>query len=373
MDYYVTKSRFISDYRNCIVLRIDNWDDYGFKTSFFASYFDVTGKRQELGSVKIAIVGEECYKTADELPEKFTGLPDNAISLWQSAESYQMVKVLCDSIKMDIFSDLNDIAYNLELLKKYMNESVLKDSLMRAVTRYTIENQFHRITLGRAKLTEYSFRYQIKEGALLQFDVRPNSCPPSNIHVLIGGNGVGKTTLIRNMITSICDIDNRELRGSFVYKETDTFRDSEQFANVIGVSFSPFDDFSCIQRYENNRCLFTYIGTRKEYKLDKGGNSITNLLEDIEKHFVEGLNGCLSNATKREDLGEVIKILENDPMFYEYKLTDMIVNSDVNIEYNNLQNYKNLFSMMSSGHKVVLSIIVRCIDRMAEKTILFLD
>lgn len=371
--YYNTPSTF--------VLRPDNWDDYSFKTTFNVNYVDDSRHSHSIGSIKIGMFGAEPgFVAYEELPSSFEKLGKKFFSLWQSADSYQKARKLKDEIGINIFEDLNDISFDLELLDKCRKQLVVQDSLLRSINIFTVKNQFHRITLGQAKLTPFSFSYEINKGVnpvLLSFDVQPNSYPPSNIHVLIGGNGVGKSTLIRDMIAGICEKDKEEISGQFIYNEVNSvsMEESEHFANVICVGFSPFDDFSSIEKYSDNKSQFTYIGTRKEYDSSgyEDGYGAISLLQDIEDQFLDSLKGCLANYTKREDLSDVIKILENDPMFYNYRLNELIVSSDVKINYNDLKVFKNTFSQMSSGHKVVLSIIVRCIDKMAEKTILFLD
>lgn len=52
---------------------------------------------------------------------------------------------------------------------------------------------------------------------------------------------------------------------------------------------------------------------------------------------------------------------------------ELIIGNDASIDYNDMTLFRKIFSSMSSGHKVVLSTIVRCIDKMVEKTVLFLD
>jgi hypothetical protein len=37
-------------------LRIDNWDDFSFKTSFWLVYIDNNGKEHDIGSVKIGFI-----------------------------------------------------------------------------------------------------------------------------------------------------------------------------------------------------------------------------------------------------------------------------------------------------------------------------
>lgn len=381
MNYYVSESINFSK-TNSIFLRPDNWDDYHFRTTFLATYVDIQRELHNLGSIKIGVCGattnKDIFWTKDVLENHFERLPSNTFSLWQSADAYQKVKEIINKCNCNIFADLNDIAYNLDLLNKYWRENIMQSSLTRSINRSTIEDQFHRITLGQAKLTKYNFAYEIKNEyseITLTFDVNPNSCPPTNIHVLIGGNGIGKTTLIREMIEGILNNDCSSSKGRFIYDFSESIYHSAKFANVICVGFSPFDDFSSLEKFDKK--LFSYIGTKKEYPSHETNNedNVTNLLDDIENQFIDSMKSCLSNITKREDLSDVVNILEADPMFYNYKISELIVPNNAKVNYNNegMALFRDIFSNMSSGHKVVLSTIVRCIDKMVEKTVLFLD
>lgn len=373
---------------NTIVFRPDTWDDYSFRTTFQATYVDSRGVSKNLGSIKIgmqnAVIEEYYFYTKEFLPNQFDCLPEGFFSLWQSADSYQMLREIVEESGCNVFEDLRDIAYNLELCKQYWREPIMQNSLTRSVNLTTIENQFHRITLGQAKLTRYSFAYEIGEknsGIKLTFDVIPNSLPPTNIHVLIGGNGIGKTTLIKDMVEGILSNNDDSTKGRFSYDYSNSIIHSAQFTNVICVAFSPFDDFSSFEKYEKNDFLssekyerFSYIGTKKEYHFGDGNKQeVVNLLEEIEDSFLSSLQSCLGNLTKREDLADVMSILENDPMFFYYRISELIIGNDANVNYEDMTPFRRIFSSMSSGHKVVLSTIVRCIDKMVEKTVLFLD
>ncbi len=382
MDYYISN---LTNWNkpNTILLWPDNWDDYSFRTTFQATYVDPHGISKQLGSVKIGVkkaaVGEYYFYTKELLPEHFDKLPEGFFSLWQSADTYQMLRKINEECGCNIFKDLNDVAYDLELCKRYWEEPIMQNSLTRSVNLSTIENQFHRITLGRAKLTKYNFAYEIdpvNSGATLTFDVIPNSLPPTNIHVLIGGNGIGKTTLIREMIKEILGDEIELSLNRFVYDYSKSMDQSAQFANVICVAFSPFDDFSLLERFDSKK--FSYIGTQKKYRMDNAlnNNEEVDILKDIERQFIDSLRSCLGNLTKREDLIDVINILENDPVFHNYRISELIVNKvnkGTGIDYEDMSPFKDIFAGMSSGHKVVLSIIVRCIDKIVEKTVLFLD
>lgn len=137
---------------------------------------------------------------------------------------------------------------------------------MRSITKFSIESQLHRMATGGVRLTTYHFSYStlnapstdqqsVKE---VSFLVEPNSNPPTNIHVLIGRNGTGKTSLIKNMIYSIRSDETSH--GSFTY--VGNSRTRAQFANVICVAFSPFDDFSELDTL-NSSIPYSYIGLNK--------------------------------------------------------------------------------------------------------------
>jgi predicted ATP-binding protein involved in virulence len=73
----------------------------------------------------------------------------------------------------------------------------------------------------------------------LSFEVIPKSYPPTNIHVIIGRNGVGKTHLLNNMINSLVENNNSKYGFS---SEGEKLLDRPLFANLISITFSAFDD-----------------------------------------------------------------------------------------------------------------------------------
>jgi len=79
------------------------------------------------------------------------------------------------------------------------------------------------------------------------------------------------------------------------------------------------------------------------------------LLGDIQKAFFESFEKCLSDATKKDDLREVLEMLETECNFisanYEWDFNIDGVTSKV------LQSLATTFNQLSAGHKVVLSII----------------
>ena len=75
--------------------------------------------------------------------------------------------------------------------------------------------------------------------------------PPTNIHVLIGRNGVGKTRLLSEIAESIIEEKNKNypaIEGQILFLDED--KDSAKFSSLITMGFSPFDAFLPLTKYK---------------------------------------------------------------------------------------------------------------------------
>ena len=224
---------------------------------------------------------------------------------------------------------------------------------------------------GGARLTDYNFTYspqksgagQTSDSYEIAFSVTPDSNPPTNFHVLIGRNGTGKTSLIKNMIHSIRGSDSSH--GTFHYEGR--IRSRAEFANVLCIAFSPFDDFSELETIEST-IPYSYIGLNK---------ASADLLQTIERQFLESFTGCMVNARKKKLWLNAIEVLKSDPTFDEVHIESLAENVPIfasdGTSWNGQDDIKRTFSKLSSGHKVVLLIMTCCVDKIEEKSIVFLD
>lgn len=357
--------------RDTMYLIYDNWDDYGLKTSFGMYYVDKNGYNHNIGPVKIGVVDMEESRIFDQLPRNFSSLPDNFFSLGQDDDYYSNIAQLGDTCRETILTALRDVAYNLNLFERFKSERVFGTSLLRSVSDFSIQHQFNRMAHGGARLTEYNFSYSFPTEfaadnigkAEMDFSVSPDSNPPTNIHVMIGRNGTGKTSLIKNMIYSICS--NDASRGSFYYTKQTHSR--AEFANVLCVAFSPFDDFTELEIIDSS-IPYTYIGLKK--------NS-NDLLQSIEDQFIESFIGCISNARKRSLWLKAVQELTSDPTFDSINIKALVDNIPIHVgdaTFSSVkENARSVFSQLSSGHKVVLLIVTCCVDKIEEKSIIFMD
>ena len=164
-------------------------------------------------------------------------------------------------------SALRDVVADSDLYLRAKEEDVMGRSLMRFVNERTLVGQFRRILDGGARLTEYVFRYfgprqvdPASDPIELSFRVEPLAKPPTNIHVLIGRNGVGKAYLLNAMSRALVypeDVypeESDEQNGRFAdepdpfFFQHDADEFSNPFANIVSVTFSAFDDFPVMRK-----------------------------------------------------------------------------------------------------------------------------
>jgi hypothetical protein len=195
--------------KSCVYLVVDNWDDYSYRTSFYMYLHDIRGSLIDIGAVKIAFVGQTTeIATPDFLPKTFDAQVDGVYSLGQSYEYYHRLASLKGQRGLGILHMLGDIVANPESIEDLLKEPALSKSLLRDRSLSVVKGQFTRALEGKPKLTDYKFKFKrpksSKAGSIdLQFSVKASSKPSTNIHALIGRNGVGKTTILNEMIEAI--------------------------------------------------------------------------------------------------------------------------------------------------------------------------
>ena len=370
---YIVSQKKINGLRNCILLVQDNWDDYFFKTTFYGYYFDKNKNCTVLGEIKIGYADYgKTLCTFDYIPKKFNNLPSSFFSLWQSAKSYSLIRKLQDKLFENIFSDLNDFAYDLEIMNSFEKRLVSIKSLFRTISKFTCRNQFNRISHGQIELTKYSFNYCLPNNTNyvpnlnLSFNVIPDSYPPTNIHVIIGRNGVGKTRLFNLMISDIYNLNHEK----FTYNDN-IIEDKVHFEGIMHISFSPFDS-TIIEKKEDDFYLnYNYLGVNKinlpaEY-------SSKNILEILEEQMIKNFELCISNKTKFDDWLDVIDKLSSDLVFSSLNFNDISYFDAVSRKEKIIKNIKEKYILLSSGHKAVLTIVTSIVAKLAEQTIVFID
>ncbi|MFA0114601.1 AAA family ATPase [Vibrio sp. 10N.261.46.E11] len=352
-------------------LKIDHWNDFSFVTMFDLRLFDEQGGFHEIGGIKIGFKGqttkEDTYSTLDSTIQS---LPEGYFSVGLDVEFYQRISKLTPKTRDALLSSLKDIVHEPGLISMAQDEEVFKTSLLRDVSLSVIKGQFARVLSGSNPLTNFEFKFvrpaQDRMGGIeLEFDVQVEQKPSTNIHALIGRNGVGKTTLLNGMIEAITSRGQSKAKFFDLESWGDaTPIDNDYFSSLVSVSFSAFDPFEPPQEQPDpskGTCYF-YIGLKKDENTLKG-------LSDLHADFLKALKTCLSQLPRKERWLKAIDTLESDENFAGMKLKELAEFSGKEFTKKARKRIEN----MSSGHAIVLLTLTQLVAKVEEKTLVLID
>lgn len=361
ITFAVAEPRRVQGVQADFVLEADYWDDFGYKTSFRLRH----KKGQTLRDIGLVKIARTHMRGADRstmtwLPRSFSILSSDTFSLGQDREYYENLKQLPYDLGKRVLAALNDVAADKDKFIRFIDEKVMRASLMRDVPRLIVETQFHGITQGNESLTPYHFSFtrypQNAHQAQFEIDfkVQPGQSPPTNIHVLIGANGVGKSKLLRDFVMTAASADQldqgrfRDLRPD-IPQGQDTF----PFAGVVHVSFSAFD---------------TKIPIDQD--LHEGNRIVTVGLEDseamsLEDQFVSSIRRVKAGPRRERWLGSMEQLSSNDAILGDVSFDALLDTSS--------HTAMTHFRSMSSGHKIVILTMSRLVELVEERTLVLLD
>jgi hypothetical protein len=352
----------------------DGWDDWNYKTLFDLYYYNENKEFENIGSVKIA--DKKLSRESTVVPDSFEQLSEDFFSLGVDKVYYENLSNLNEIARNFLLTALNDIALNEEVFDEVIDWDVTTTSLLRGVSVEDVIGDFRDLANGDAILSEYKFKYNfpntkwsIAPRPPITFNVVPNNLPTTNIHVLIGSNGVGKTYHLNNMIDAL--LNNSKSNSKYGYFTSETESD-EIFANLVSVSFSAFDDRDPPEeRKDKSKSInYSYIGLKR---VNSDKNSAPKSTTILKNEFIKGLESILKSAKWRR-LKSALLILSSDPVFSQFNFIEVIENYNFSkIEVNINKEIGELFKTLSSGHKIVLLTIVRLVDTVEERSLVLLD
>ena len=360
----------------------DNWDDYSYKTLFALRYVDGDGARHDVGGVKIGQFGREATPFRIEVPETFDELPEDCFSLGQDDSYYENLNELGPEVRDAVLSALRDIAADQDLFQRARRERVTGHSLLRSVSVASVQGQFARLARGGARLSRYSFSYDTPPAnrggvrkVTLTFGVEPESEPPTNIHVLIGRNGVGKTRLLHLMSRALVEVDPSATTGQFNSDDEGT---ESPFANLVSVTFSAFDDFEPLPDSRNKATglHYSYIGLKRAGTTSEGKPRAPKSPEQLSSEFVKSVRVCRQGA-RADRWRRALEMLEADPIFSDANIASIAESgedtgtSDASSDFEEAA--QTVFKRLSSGHKIVLLTITRLVETVEERSFVLLD
>jgi predicted ATPase len=360
-----------------VLLRSVSWDDwFKFETTYLVIYVDSEGQRHRIGDTKIGKFGlkpagrgsgEKGVSRSPDPPQTFRVLPESFFSLGQDPSFYETLSDLGVPLREKILTGLRDLAYVQGLLARAQNEEVTKVSLLRDVPLLTVKQQFNRLALGGARLTEYNLKFTLNYVTgkpSVRFEVKPHSVPPTNIHVVVGRNGVGKSTFLNKL-------------GKHYVKKLESGSDSSSdvISNLVSVSFSAFDSFEPfpVPQDRTKGVSYHYVGLKLVGASKDDADRIKGP-RAIASEMTKSARNCLRGA-KRDRLIRALRLLESDPVFEASGVSDIVAEeiSSAEEEEAILEKLGRTFRRLSSGHKIVLLTTTKLVETVSEKSLVLLD
>lgn len=373
--------------RNVAFLVNDYWDDwFSFRTMFTLWVFDEAGTRHRVGSVKIGQVGLRSSRGAEpgtalppntrfpNLTSTFNRLNDQFFSLGQDENYYETLNGFSLALRERILVGLRDCAFNLTIFEAARTEAVMQTSLLRGIREQNVRGRLHRLSRGDATLTEFQFGYEFPFAGdgidipRLTFEVTPESQPPTNVHVLIGRNGVGKTRCMRGLAEALLrrPAAPGQTQGSIL---VDADADEAwSFAGLVMISFSAFDDFDLRPR-PSDAIGSQQVGLVHHFEDEDGDEYVgmknpAQLAQDFSESFSRCRDGLRSMRWRA-----AVETLEADDLFEEANVTSLLDMGDDEWE----EEAVTLFKRLSSGHAIVLLTMTRLVELVDERTLVLLD
>ena len=362
---------------NTVYLQVDHWNDYSFVTMFSVLAYDENGQEHDLPNIKIGFTGQTTQvSTYTTLPNEFPELPENYFTVATDVDFYRkLYKNFSPEWRNTFLRKLRDVVRNPNLLEIAKNEKVFQTSHLRGVSINAIKNQFTRVLEGDAPPTDFNFHFFLPSsekfaGFDLEFNVEAESLPSSNIHAIIGRNGVGKTTILKNMVKAISgnSKDGAEFYQKQIFSQAKMSLGKEFFTNLISIAFSAFDPFELPTSEENpSDCTpYSYIGLT-DYSGDDG--AILKSRTKLHTEFVDALQFCLSEPLRKQRWSDAISILESDTNFAEMKLLELLQYDRDNLA----EHAEKRINKMSSGHAITILTVTQLVAKVEEKTLVLID
>lgn len=384
LKFYVCKSTVKSPFsfsetdikwpndQTCFVLTFNySWNDYSYRTRYNLYYVN-NGSTSLIGEVKIMKLA--CEDTSTVLPSSFYSLGSDFCSLGQSEEYYRKMS---DKLGNSVYVYLNklcDAALYSHIQRDFEKSSVFVSSLIRSNESERALRLGRFIIYGRDVSSAFSFVYNYKppyqtddaHNVQFAFDFSSKKESFKRAIALIGENGVGKSSLMKDIIKNILNSSTEKFDGL-----------TPLFSCVMAITYSPFDDYPLNGTFDNSIMEYVYCGLLGEIK--SANNDETNIEQKRLLTIDEQANIFFKNVKFIEE--------RNDHIFeFWINIMSEVISPDIlngaiykkacdcsqkrKIDEKRL---KELFKNASSGESIYLSITSSILSKIRYDSILFLD
>jgi len=352
-----------------IYLKKNDWDDYSYQSTFNLFFYNGS-KKIAIGEVKI--IDSTIEKGRVLVGDGINELGGNYCSLGQSKDYYRNLKKLEQEEYEHILKSINDCAYDEKIYNLFKELDQFKSSAVRFSTAEQALNFGMEIFNRKDKTDEkpsHSFKFSTKLKGFhekhnldFKFFKKSEKEIPSSINVIIGRNGTGKTQLLSDLAKTISGYGFKNKKELIKSREEKIEGIKPDFGHVIVISYSAFDSFDIpgnseqeINELENSGHIhgYKYCGLREridgdQYRL----KSTPEITDDFIKSFKK-----IKEQDKVENWFQCIEHVLTDPSFQSLHKENLIKS----------------FKKLSSGQKIILSILAGVYEHIEKNSLIILD
>jgi len=306
-----------------IELRENNWDDFGYKTTF-PTVCRINGELVELGNIKLLIDG--VATTSAYLAElKANGwngvfpLPNTSyISVPSEITFYGQINALLGNEgAIKVAEILRDAGY-LARIKEDKNALRListegfKSSLQRERSDQKSFFDGWKIFVNDTEISISDFKFTfintLGKNSVLDLKFGDREILPHEINVLIGANGVGKSQLLLEIVKTWISDEKQKIP----VMENLGFFPKPNISQIVVVSYSPFEMFPVdLKRYNlADKNIYRYFGFRERDTAEEISTRIILTHDAPKKNAAYSLLSCVKDDQRfyvLEDWGKKLK------------------------------------------------------------------
>lgn len=353
VNFYENDVKWPED-KNCYVLTHDyGWNDYSYYTRY-RLYYVKDGNISEIGQVKIMKRGTD--DTSDCLPKEFVALGDDYCSLGYTTSYYSAMRNVLGGEAPTVLNQLRDVAFYESIYKQFEDDNILKTSLLRTNESEKARREGRYYLYGRNMDDAYAFSYNYRlpypgEDVEINFNYKYNGENYERIIGMIGENGVGKTTLIKQILHSLIANDNTQFTGL-----------RPLFSSVLMISYSPFDHYQVDTQGKEPFINYEYSG------LMKGEEQMFTTREQVEI-LAENIKSIYHRQYRYASSWEALvnKVIPID------QLNRLITEGDDNEVDVDVEGLNDLCEKASSGETMYLYSISAIMAKIRSDSLIIMD
>ncbi|TLQ07975.1 ATP-binding cassette domain-containing protein [Lactococcus cremoris] len=387
--YIRKKLSYTQDFGN-LFFEENYWDDHGFQTTFEAYCPQKDGSIVYLGTVNIAkkraskpSSGKYSTYQDIDLSKEIEYFPEEFISLGNESFYLNLHKHFNNHECQAILQKMNDICYKFdeELWDELFDFKVVNTSFFRGLSkeeasRKIVESLRPIAINGKRNGYDITYTYSFKDKELLKIDfiADSESIYPQNVHAIIGNNGSGKTTFIKDLlllairqeleVESQFTINDERLK-IFFSSQDDLKVDSpgDYFSKTVLISFSPFDSL-----YLKNGIPLGTNGNVEYLGLYKDGAAPLNF-----EALLEVFSKTIDKIIERRDDWIFFKdiLLSQD---YQGDISPLVSKIEEAVQGSDVKTHlSEIFTKLSAGQKIILLSITTLIAEVEQNSLVLID